>query len=141
MSKENEENEARSFTHFLATLGSGEAVAELARELHSITKSLHDESRARNGKVKGSLALTISFECSKEQIVGITYAVKAKRPDPQRSSTIAWATSAGHLTPQNPRQQKLALHDVKSPQQAIRDLEEQGIDPVTFREVNESETQ
>lgn len=131
MTEENEppENEARSFAHFLATLGSGEALAELGAELFELTKSLHDESRSRNGKVKGSIALTLNFECSKEQIVAIAYAVKSKRPEPQRSATIAWATSAGHLTPQNPAQQTLPLQEVKTSPREVRE-----IDPVTFRE-------
>lgn len=139
MTDENTRAEAQSFTHFLATLADGEAVDELALTLHKLTKSLHDESKIRNGKVKGKLSISIDFACDEQQIVRVGYAITSKLPDPRRPGSVRWATEDGRLSPSNPRQQSLPLHEVKAPSEALRELEEQGVDPVTFREAGEGE--
>lgn len=121
----------RSFTVFMRDLSDGEAEGELSYQLHELCKRMQEEAAARNDKVKGKLALTVSLQAEPSGIVGVSYAVDVKAPKRRTSPAVFWLTRGGNLTGQNPKQQKLPLREVAAPPAEARDVDA----PSSAREV------
>lgn len=111
----------RSFGQFLAKLAEGEAERELSEQFHSLNKRCREEAKARWGSVKGELVLRIKLDWDENDVVGVAYKITKSEPPRKTSKSIFWSTKGGNLSPENPRQQKLALDVVvggKSPKEA-----------------------
>lgn len=107
MSKDEDEG-ARSFARFFTLIDDGGAEVECSAALQALAQKLREESQATQGEVAGTLTLTLKLKVHAE-VCTVGYSLKAKEPEPKRASSIFWLTKGGNLTPENPRQQKLAF--------------------------------
>jgi hypothetical protein len=111
---------ARAFTHVLHELEDGLLHAELSALVRSTCEQLSAHAEAY-GKASGSLTLTLRFSTERGGPVSIDAEVVNKTPKIARPKSIMWLTPGGNLTPHNPRQQRLPLHEVSAPT-AARDV-------------------
>lgn len=119
----------RSFTRALEMINSGSLVREASRQLHGLLVTLQDEVADTGIEAKGELSLTLKITVEEESgITRITPVLKVKEPGPRLTKGTLWVTKGGNLTPHNPRQQALPLHEVKSDAPA-RDIDETGTAP------------
>jgi hypothetical protein len=125
--KKRDENDEgpRSFTRALEMISEGSLVREASRQLHELLKTLQAEVRDTDLDAKGELTLTLKVTVEVDGIVRIDPVIKTKEPAPRLVKGTLWITKGGNLTPHNPRQQSLPLHEVKSDAPA-RDIDETG---------------
>lgn len=116
----------RAFTHFVGNLADGEAHQQISYELHELVKHLQEEAVARADASKGSMTIKFSFVCDPKGFVGVGYDIDTKHPKPRRSAGMFWTTPGGNLTPENPKQQRLPLHEVGAEPEAPADPEGTG---------------
>jgi hypothetical protein len=109
---DDDEEGARAFSHFIATLAGGDAHADLSDRLHDLTKVLAHEAGVRCRAVKGTLSITLTLNVEPNGVVDVTDAAKTKEPDPVALRGVMWTTEGGNLVPDNPRQGTLPLREV-----------------------------
>lgn len=110
-----EDEGPRSFAVFLTHLSEGEAERELSRQMQALMKQMRDEAIARNGKIKGALAVNFKFIIPPTGPVAVTYDVTSKAPKRVTSEGYFWLTKGGNLTHKNPKQEELPLREVSEP--------------------------
>jgi hypothetical protein len=120
-----------SFAHQIALMCDGETNAEASEEMHDLLKRLRAEASARRKKVKGTLKLELTLEVDDNDVVGLSYSIKCKAPEPRRQTQVLWLSKGGNLSPENPRQQKLPLREVGGRDEPAREVRDTG----TTREV------
>jgi len=117
----------RSFTRFLEQVAEGEANGELSRALQKLTVACATHAKLQNDTVGGSLELKLNLSVEPGGIVGVSYSVKTKEPDPKRAGSIFWTTKGGNLSVENPRQQKLPLREVTADNGETRLVDDDGV--------------
>lgn len=105
---------ARSFSGLLQSIGDGAFHAETSEAMHDLTKKLFDHAIDFT-KAKGTLTLTLAVEVDRDGLVKIVPDVKTKTPKPARKNGVFWLDPKGDLSPENPKQQKLPLREVSIP--------------------------
>jgi hypothetical protein len=124
MSKEETKEEGpRSFSRTFELLGEGEAHSLASIELHELLKKLQGEALARRASVTGEFALTLKLSVDEEGVVTVAHNIKTKMPPRRTSRSILWLTTGANLVPENPRQQKLPLREVKGGRSEAKDVE------------------
>lgn len=121
----------RSFAVVFQTIADGEAHTEASEEMQALLKLLQDEARNTNGSASGSMTIKLGLKVDAKGVATISYSVDVKKPTKKRPGATMWVTKGGNLSPDNPRQQKLPLRDVSSPNEAPRTVEAN----VSMREV------
>lgn len=117
--KEPDDEATRAFSRTLEQIGDGEAHAELSEKLRDLVELIRTQAIQVQADVKGKLQLTLSLSADPKQFVHISYEVKVTEPKPPRPGSIFWITKGANLSLDNPRQQKLPLHEVPAPGEAI----------------------
>lgn len=115
MGREREERDdegARSFARFVEMVADGALHSEASEALHKLVCALEDDALDTHSTSKGELTIKVKLAVEPNGVVSVTYDLKAKEPVPTRPKGVLWLTKGGNLTPQNPRQQRLPLHEV-----------------------------
>ncbi len=86
--------------------------SDASRDLHELAGKLHDYVGIHGGIAKGTLIVTINLSALANGTVDVVADVKTKEPKPKRARSVFWLTKGNNLSPENPRQQKLALREV-----------------------------
>lgn len=120
-----EQEGPRSFNVFLNHLADGEAELELSRQLQSLIKDMRAEAIARNGKIKGTLAVALKFTIGATGPVAVTYDVTTKAPKRVTSEGHFWITAGGNLSHTNPKQETLPGMRVVEPPPPALDIEDE----------------
>ncbi len=97
---------ARGFAQTVCALRYGGTATELDEALRSLTKAVQDREKA------GKIQLTITLKPGKGGQIEVFDEWKVTEPKPERSSTLMFPTTEGHLSRQDPRQRALALRSV-----------------------------
>lgn len=92
---------ARSFTQTIEALRYGHTAGELDDALRDLTRAVQDREKV------GKITITLTLKPGKGGQIEIFDEWKATPPKPERSSTIMFATTEGHLSRQDPRQREL----------------------------------
>lgn len=122
--KREAENEgARSFTRALEMVADGRLATEASQALNEHLSKLAAIADDRCDTAKGELTLKLKLAVEPTGAVSIVYELKTKEPTPIRPKGHLWLTPGNNLTPHNPRQQALPLHEVKSDAGPARDIE------------------
>lgn len=108
----------RHFGGLLQTLEDGQLMNDLGDKLAELNGKLQRHAAAM-GKAKGELRLTLKMAADGQGIVQIDGEIVTKEPKPARSRSVLWLSKEGNLTPENPRQTKLALREVSKPSEPI----------------------
>ena len=116
MSEKTEQTGPRSFAVFVHDLADGDANRELSEELHELIQGLAKDAYARNAKSKGKLITKFDVSVDPRGVVTIGWDVETREPKPPRTGGVMWLDGKGHLTAQNPKQQKLPLVEVNKTQ-------------------------
>ncbi|MFZ5896779.1 MAG: hypothetical protein ACOY0T_37330 [Myxococcota bacterium] len=121
----------RSFAVFLRQLADGEAERDLANAQHELIAKCRQEAESINGEVKGTLTLQLTYAVDVRDQITVSYKITGKEPPALRPKAVAWLNKAGHITFENPRQQKLPLREVprEKPQRVVDSLVEDGDRP------------
>lgn len=104
----------RSFAVFLANLAEGDANKELSEALDELSRKLQADALDRNGVSKGSLSLKLNLAIDPRGLVAVGWDTATREPKPSRTGGVMYIDKDGHMTAENPRQQKLAFRDVNS---------------------------
>jgi len=112
---------ARAFANIFTELEDGALHSEISAQLQALNEKLAQHAEAY-GRASGTLTITVRLSAERGGPVAIEadYAVKA--PKATRLRTIMWLTPGANLTPRNPRQTVLPLHEVPVAQAPARDL-------------------
>lgn len=121
--KEKEDEGARDFAVFLRNIDDGTIHEEASAELHALATKLSRHVDTHGGKAKGQLTITLNLTALPNGTVDVLADVKVKEPKIVRPRSVFWFTKGNNLSPDNPRQQKLALREVPSPaREKARDI-------------------
>lgn len=119
--EDTEESGPRSFAVFIRTLADGEAEEAISGKLYELLAALREAAENKGGSAKGELTLKLSIAVDARDQVAIKYDVKTKEPAPDHPSAVMWLDKKGHITAENPRQQKLPLREV--PRAKVKDIQ------------------
>lgn len=111
----------KSFAVILGQCEDGLLLPDLSEKLQALSRALavHAESF---GKASGSLTLTMRLLVEANGTTRIDTAVAVKEPAPARPASMFWQDpKSANLLNENPKQQRLPLHEVK-PRQEAQDL-------------------
>lgn len=103
----------RAFGPILAGLGDGAVHAEMSEKLQRLAVSVAKDIES-GGTGKGKITLTISLKADRDGTIAVNSDVKIAEPKPALPRSLFWMTAQGALTPENPKQTKLALKDVSA---------------------------
>lgn len=104
----------RSFALTLQKLDDGEAEIRLSEELHELLQKLAETAYERRDTAVGAMTLALKFEVEPNGSVEIAYQTSVKLPSKRSGKAVMFLTPGANLTPENPKQQKLAFRDVKA---------------------------
>lgn len=119
-----EEEGPRSFAVFLRALAEGQAETDLSVALHELAVRCKEDARLSGGKVSGKLTFELSLHADIKGPVILKYSVSVKRPKRRTPDGAMWLTKGGNLTPHNPKQGRLGLHEVAGAEQPPREVED-----------------
>lgn len=94
----------RSGTRFLEKVADGQCAADLSAAIHKLGLKLAAETRNRQTKAAGEIAIKLKFVAEPNGIVGVGYEINAKEPKPSTSGSVFWITKGGNFASENPRQ-------------------------------------
>lgn len=97
---------ARSFDQFVRMLEDGNLVTELTDELKRIADELRSYQMAFGGKPKAKLTVNFAFTLD-GGVTDIVADFKSTLPKVKREKSVAWLTSDGSFSPENPKQGNL----------------------------------
>jgi hypothetical protein len=100
---------SRPFADVLRDLAGGQAYETLTLELAHVVQEVIKTQKA------GALSLTLNITANGPGSVQIAESIKSKVPELPKGKTLFFATEAGTLTRDDPRQEKLNLRDVSEP--------------------------
>lgn len=104
-----------NFLQFLGRFEGGELVERLTRELEEVVAAMEQVDQDFGIRTsKGELDIKVKF-LRKNGSYELTIESKIKKPKGPPSGEIMWATEANSLVPENPRQQKFAFSEVRTP--------------------------
>lgn len=109
---EKDDEGARDFALFLRHIDDGAIHEEASAELHALATKLSRHVDTHGGKAKGQLTVTLNLTALPNGTVDVLADVKVKEPKVVRPRSVFWFTKGNNLSPDNPRQQKLALREV-----------------------------
>ena len=112
------------FSRFIAELADGEAHQQLTEALERVSKAMRVRALADHRGVRGEITLKIKLTTDERLVVDASYDVTTKEPKPPRPASVMWLDKFGNLTPENPRQEKLPLREVKVDRGEVRDADE-----------------
>lgn len=98
---------SRAFADVIRELAGGVTYQSLTDHLAEVVQAVMETRKS------GEVSLKLKIKCNGETSIIITDEVKAKVPQENRGETVFFATSAGHLLKDDPRQEKLPLREVK----------------------------
>ncbi len=101
----------RSFNLVLSQLQGGAFLDLLSESLRELVQELSDHELNTRKAAKGSLTVKLKVKLD-DGIFEIVPEAKVEKPKPVMGRDIFWCDSEHNLTPENPRQGKLALRDV-----------------------------
>src|SRR5580693_1538437 len=101
----------KAFANLLTLFEDGELHADLSGELLALNRKLSEHAKLR-GKAKGELVLLVKLDCDEYGVVTVVTSYKIKAPVPPRRKTTMWLTPGSNLSPANPNQVSLPLHEV-----------------------------
>lgn len=113
MSREHEEEGARSFTRALEMIADGDLVVDASAELHELLRDLRREADLRGSDVVGTFTMKLQLRVERHGPVEIRPTITTKRADRKLARGLLFLTPGANLTAQNPRQQNLPLHEVR----------------------------
>lgn len=97
---------SRAFADVLRDLAGGTTYEELGTRLTEVVQAVMETRKT------GSLTIALKVKPNGESSVIITDEIKSKIPEGTRGETLFFATSAGTLVRDDPRQEKLPLRSV-----------------------------
>lgn len=97
---------SRPFADVLRDLSGGQAYETLTLDLANVVQEVIRTQKA------GAISLTLAITPNGPGSVQIGETIKTKVPELARGKTLFFATEAGTLTRDDPRQEKLALRSV-----------------------------
>lgn len=100
---------SRPFADVLRDLAGGQAYETLTLELAHVVQEVIKTQKS------GSITLALNISANGPGSVQIAESIKSKVPEMAKGKTLFFATEAGTLTRDDPRQEKLALRDVTEP--------------------------
>lgn len=115
---------ARSFTRALEMIADGDLVFDASAELHELLEALRKEALERRREVTGTFTLKLGFRVEPGGVVEVRPAIQTKRADRKLARGLLYLTAGANLTPENPRQQRLALHEVEMDDDDAHDVGE-----------------
>jgi hypothetical protein len=107
----------RNFGQLLQGLEGGQLLVDLGDKLAELNGKLVRVAGAQ-GKAKGELVLKVKLNADAGGTVQIDAEITCKEPKLVRERTVLWLTQDAILTPDNPKQVKLALREVAAPKAA-----------------------
>lgn len=110
----------RAFSVILGELEDGALHAELSRQLRELVAAIstHAEQYTRGS---GSLTFTLRLTKERGGPIAVDCDVATKAPKAARARSHFWETKGHNLTPNDPRQQKLPLREVRDPSREVRE--------------------
>ncbi|MEO6575503.1 MAG: hypothetical protein ABIP89_16765 [Polyangiaceae bacterium] len=102
----------RAFGVLLTSLDDGALHAELSEEVQKVTSALVDLVEKYGVDQKGQITLVLNLKALRSGMITVTSDVRTKTPKVRRGGTAFFATKAGNLTVDHPRQEKLPLREV-----------------------------
>jgi hypothetical protein len=113
--------EAGRFIESLVALKGGRVINEIGDRLHALIIATQETNRNNSTSKGGKLVLEIivaPFAPGQDDAVTVECKVKETLPRPALGRTIFFATDAGELTQQNPKQMKLVIEQAAQAQAA-----------------------
>jgi hypothetical protein len=107
-----EEKPARSFSVFAATVADGDLNREVSEALHDLSNELQTDALRRNAVSKGTLTVKLNLSIDPRGQVVVGWDCATREPKPPRTGGVMWIDKDGYMVAENPRQQKLPLHEV-----------------------------
>lgn len=108
---------SRPFADVLRDLSGGQTYETLTLDLANVVQEVIRTQKA------GAITLTLNISANGPGSVQIADTIKTKVPEMAKGKTLFFATEAGTLTRDDPRQEKLALRDVTEPRSgALREV-------------------
>jgi hypothetical protein len=104
----------RTFAQTVNLLRFGTLEDELTKKLQELTIACDESGRA------GSLTLTLQLKPGKGGQIEVFDDIKVKLPKEERGSSLMFATPEGHLTRDDPRQQR--IEGLRSIDQSVGEL-------------------
>lgn len=108
--------EAKPFTDTLGEIEGGQLLADLTRQLHTITRAVMETRKA------GSLKLTIALAPTGRGAVGVDARIDVKVPEHDRPSTTFFVDEGGTLIRNDPNQPLLPLREVPAARGPLRQV-------------------
>ena len=106
------ENQALSFSTFVAAHEEGNLHHELSNDVREIIATLNNFVREHGGNPKASLTLSFDFKLE-GGVIEVVAAKKMKLPEEPRARQIYWTTADNRLTARNPKQTDM-FRDIKA---------------------------
>lgn len=111
-----------TFDEFFRALEGGELNMDLTKALPDLVAEL-EQHRIEGGKKKAKGKITITIDIVDEEgIFDVTAKFKVTKPEEVRRRSVFWATPQNKLTPSNPNQYRLGLHDATRPPAETRSV-------------------
>lgn len=121
--QEKEQENSRSFAHFITCLEDGQLHAHLSKELQRLSHVLQQHAGMHGGKPKGALNLKLEFATDDSGVFEIKADVKTTEPKIARPRSIMWSDADCNLVPHNPRQMDMfTVRDVTRHQAPTKQL-------------------
>jgi hypothetical protein len=94
----------RDLSTLVGLIDRGHAIREANEAMADVLTTLNERSLdSPKKKFKGKVTIEVEFEVT-NSIAMIAAKVKAKKPEPERGSSLYWLTGDGELTAEHPQQ-------------------------------------
>ncbi len=94
----------RDLNTLVGLIDRGHAIREANEAMADVLTTLHERSAdSPKKKFKGKVTVEVEFEVTNGVAV-IAAKVKAKKPEPERGTSLYWLTAEGELTAEHPQQ-------------------------------------
>lgn len=123
MAKDEKVDEApRGFAVALQQMDEGCFHAEISETLQKTLGELEQFAIKFGVDARGMLTLALALKVSPTGVVAVSGEIKTKVPKAPRASSVFWLSPGNNLSPENPRQQRLPLREVRGPAAAPREV-------------------
>lgn len=114
-----EDNNNRSFSHWLTTLENGVLHADLSKAVEDIVADLHDLRERGMGEPEATMTLNIKFKLEKRMVI-VTPKYTTRLPEIARDKSYYYVTPENRLSRQDPQQRAFAFRDVNAEERDVR---------------------